>query len=351
MSRRFTIECLRPPQCNVNGPSNRVNPLSSIPAHPDSRSLAASLAPLVVQACGGRLGDITWFKTDWQRGGAATGKSTFKTDDGQSVPVILKLPVVQRELHWTRSLQDDVWAHNSAGDIPIPRLYACGETLGGYDLAWIVIEQFPHGPLGLHWHDDHIPRLVEAAARFHAAAEAFAVDAEPRQEDWPQLLHESADNVRTNHIGHDQRWSAAIKTLRHRLPRVLAEWNARDVQHWLHGDLHLANGMSRVALDSGPVCLIDLAEVHAGHWVEDAVYLERQLWARPERLKLHKPVKEMSAARKRFGLKVEGDYPRLAMIRRGLLAATAPRFIKSEGHPGYLEACLTWLEIALNELK
>ena len=41
-----------------------------------------------------------------------------------------------------------------------PRLYASDESIGGYDLAWIVIERFDHGPLGLHWHDDHVPRLV-----------------------------------------------------------------------------------------------------------------------------------------------------------------------------------------------
>jgi hypothetical protein len=104
-------------------------------------------------------------------------------------------------------------------------------------------------------------------------------------------------------------------------------------------------------MNLGPVCLIDLAEVHAGHWIEDAVYLERQLWARPERLKAHKPVREIAAARKRLGLSVDADYARLAMARRALLAATAPRFLKSEGHPAYLDACLGWLEIALSEFK
>ena len=42
---------------------------------------------------------------------------------------------------------------------------------------------------------------------------------------------------------------------------------------------------------------------------------------------------------------------RLAMIRRGLLAATAPKFIRSEGHPRHLEACLKWLEAANVDLK
>ena len=231
----------------------------------------------------------------------------------------------------------------------MPRLYASDETLAGYDLAWIVIERLEHGPLGMHWHDDHVPRVAEAAARFHGAARAFEIDQPPRVEDWHALLSEAAENVRVNNIQRRSEWTAAIKNLRHHVGRLASEWEQRQVQ-WLHGDLHLANAMSRVGLEQGPVCLIDLAEVHVGHWVEDAVYLERQLWARPERMKQHKPVKEIAAARKRAGLSVDAEYPRLAMIRRALLAGTAPRFMKSEGHPAYLDACLGWLEIALSEL-
>ena len=312
----------------------------------DSRSLAASLAPLLGQACDGRLGEILWFKTDWQRGGAATGRSTFRLNVGTIVPVVVKLPVVQRELLWTQRL-----GPAEQPDCITPRVYGCGETIGGYDLAWVIIEQFPHGPLGVHWHDDHVLRIAEAAARFHAAAGAFAVDQPPRHEPWHELVAHAHDNIKTNHINHEQRWAAALKAMRHKLDALVGEWEARDVNQWQHGDLHLANAMSRVSNDAGPVCLIDLAEVHAGHWIEDAVYLERQLWARPQRMSPHKPVKSIATARKALGLSVEPDYPRLAMIRRALLAATAPHFIKSEGHPAYLDACLDRLEIALNELK
>ena len=104
-------------------------------------------------------------------------------------------------------------------------------------------------------------------------------------------------------------------------------------------------------MEAGPVALIDLAEVRAGHWVEDAVYLERQFWARPKHLDAARPVKTLAAARRRLGLPVQDDYPRLAMARRVLLAATAPGFLKSEGDPRHLDACLGWLERALSELK
>jgi len=143
--------------------------------------------------------------------------------------------------------------------------------------------------------------------------------------------------------------------MRDRAADLVPEWRSRDSGQWIHGDLHLANTMSRVSMSKGTVSLIDLAEVHAGNWIEDdwiedAVYLERQFWARPERLKRHKPVKEIAAARRRLDLPVEPDYPRLAMIRRTLLAATAPSFLKSEGQPQHLAACLKWMEKGLKEL-
>jgi hypothetical protein len=319
---------------------------ASASATADHRSLAATLAPSLADACDGRLGDITWFKADWQRGGAATGTSTFRINDGVETPVVIKLPVTQRELTWTRRLQDD-----ADPEPVVPRLYAAGDSLAGYDLTWLVIEKFPVGPLGLHWHEDHVPRIAEATARFHAAAARYPVDQPPRIEPWDDLAKQAVDSIKTNRVEHHKRWTKALKTFRDRLDDLVAAWEQRDVKQWLHGDLHLANAMSRHAVDHNAVALIDLAEVHAGHWIEDAVYLERQLWARPQRMKPHKPVRSIAKARREWGLPVEEDYARLAMIRRALLAGTAPRFISSEGHPKHFEACLEWLERSLNELK
>lgn len=313
---------------------------------PAARSLGASLAPVLTEACGGHLGEITWFKTDWQRGGAATGTAMLRLPDGGEAPVVVKLPVVQRELLWTRRLQT-----SDSQALVVAKLYASGETLGDYDLAWMVMERFGHGPLGTHWHQDHTMRTADAAARFYAATSIYPVDAQPKTEPWTELVRDAQRSLKINTIDHKQRWNSAIKVLRHRLDRILEQWQARDVRQWLHGDLHLANAMSRVSLESGPVSLIDLAEVRPGHWVEDAIYLERQLWARPQRLGPAKPVKAIADARKAQGLAVDENYPRLAMIRRALLAGTAPKFLRSEGNPRYLEACLIWLETALEELK
>lgn len=311
----------------------------------DLRTLASRLAPLLDQVCDHRLHDLVWFKADWQRGGAATATAAYRGNDGEDLPVVVKLPVGERELRWTRILQAPP---GEAG--VVPRLYASDESIGGYDLGWIVIERFPFGPLGRHWGNDHVARIADAAARFYKAAAPTPVDQPPKREDWSVLVRESQESVKLNRLDRHKEWARALKALRRRLDDIVEEWRARDTNQWLHGDLHLANAMSRISEQEGEVALIDLAEIHAGHWIEDAIYLERQLWARPERLKPHAPVREIAHARKARGLGVDDDYGRLATIRRALLAATAPKFIKSEGHPVFLGACLDRLERSLAEL-
>ena len=329
-----------------------VNSPAVDPQTTDARTLAAALTPLLIQACEGSLGDLVWFRTDWQRGGAATGRATLslRADNGHDQTtrsVIVKLPVVDRELTWTRRLQTD------EPDQVAPRLYQSGESLGGYDLAWVVIERFEHGPLALHWHEKHIERIADAIARFSriaCSAAPVGADRQPRSEDWDVLLEQSLASVNVNHVADHRRWGTAIKSLHGRIASVLDLWESRDCHEWVHGDLHPANAMSRIGMNEGPVCLIDFAEVRPGHWLEDAVYFERLLWGRPELMKSAKPVKAIAAARRRLGLPVEDNYARLAAVRRALLAATAPRFMRSEGSPHYLHACLERLESALHEV-
>src|SRR5690606_12409434 len=157
--------------------------------------------------------------------------------------------------------------------------------------------------------------------------------------------------VKTNGVAERQRWTEALKSLAHRLDSVTAIWESRGPIEWLHGDLHMANAMCREPGDDAPVCLLDLAEVRPGHWVEDAVYLERQMWGFPERLRATKPVKAIGDARRRVGLDGGPDDARLATIRRVLLAGTAPAFMRSEGHPAYLRACLERLEQLLPQVR
>jgi len=307
-------------------------------------ALGQGLEPFLREACDQRLGPVTWFRTDWQHGGAATGRARLELDDGTSIEVVVKLPVSLTELRWLQRLQD------APDPLPIPRLLRCGLNLGGYDLAWVVIEWLPHGPLGTRWHDAHIQRTCEAAAAFHAAAADFKVDRDVRVEDWSDLLSRSRQAIRTQAIIGANRWKTAQKTLSRKLDTLVTLWRAREPIGWLHGDLHLANAMARQDINQGEVCLIDLAEVRPGHWVEDAVYLERLHWARPARLKNNAPLKHLARARKDRGLEVGSDYPLLADIRRALYAATAPAFLRTEGG-AHLDASLEHLEHALERLR
>lgn len=312
-----------------------------------SRGLATSLAPILAEVCENRLSSIHWFKTDWQRGGAATGRAQFEGENGPS-EVVVKLPVNQRELTWTRRLQP---IDTTDDDPVVPRLFASGAELNGYDLAWIVIERFPYGPLGRAWDDHHVNRMADAIARFHRTSSVFTVDQCPSPEDWHGLLEKARRSVTDNQLEPRKQWRQALKIVHDKLDCLLREWRSREMNQWLHGDAHLANAMARRDGNGCPVALIDLAEIHAGHWIEDAVYLERQLWGRPDLMKKHKPVKAVAAARKRHGLPVETEYPRLAMVRRTLLAATAPSFLATEGSPKHLETCLRWLELAPKDLQ
>ncbi len=310
---------------------------SSIPS-----SLASSLEPVLRKQTNNRVDNIHWFRTDWQRGGAATGFATWEGDDEQ-IEVVIKLPVNQRELLWTRKMQEP----NGV----VPLLLASGEELNGYDLTWMIIERFPVGPLGKHWDSNNIHRISEAAARFTNTASEFPIDQEGRLEDWDSLLKSAKNSVRKNHIDNESKWKKGHSLLSKKLQLLMEIWRSRRIDQWLHGDLHFANAMCRESSPDAKVALIDLAEVHAGHWIEDAVYLERQLWGHKTRLKETKPVPTMAAARKAIGMRVDDDYSRLVDVRRLMLAATAPAFMQSEGDPRYLTSCLLQLQNALDRLN
>jgi aminoglycoside phosphotransferase (APT) family kinase protein len=308
--------------------------------------LGAGLAPALLRVCGDALSNMHWFRTDWQRGGALTAYAKY--DDGKSVhDVVVKFPVPPRELHWLRRLQASEHQH---GDT-VPRLLASGEEIEGYDLAWVIMERLPHGPLDSSWQGAEWDLLVEAIGRFYAAADQTPVDQPPRQEGWPGILKRTRAVLREHNVPEEKRWSKAIKLFSRKLGGTLEVWDGRDTEQWCHGDLHLANAMTRSAAPSGPALLFDLAEVHAGHWVEDAVYLEHLYWAAPDRLGGRNLVKQIARERKARGLKLEPDWPAHANARRALLAASAPAYLRQEGNPRHLHAALERLEQATSQLN
>jgi len=306
----------------------------------------AQLEPVLLAQCGGRLSRVNWFRTDWQRGGALTGYATWSGDDGQDHAVVVKMPVPPREALWLGRLQSD----DGEATRVVPRVYARGEALGGYDLAWVVMERLPHGPLGATWEGREFDLLIEAAGRFYEAADQFAPTGEAQQRDWRALFEQARRAVRDKALPEAQRWSKALKKAHRRLKKWIAVWEDRPVEGWCHGDLHLANALTREPPPHGPALLIDPAEVHAGHWVEDAVYLEHLYWGRDDRLAGRDLVKAIARARKEYGLGVESEWPRLADLRRVLLAGGAPAYLASEGGRVHLHAALDVLEAALDRL-
>lgn len=307
-------------------------------------SLGSSLEPALCAECGGRLGAIRWFHADWQRGGASTAFSDWRFDDGTTREVMIKVPVGPVERRITAELSK-TGAHT-------PVVVATGVELAGYDLAWLVMERVPGNPLShLEPHKKRFVELAEAAAGFYRVeAELHRPDGVPEQTDWAMLLDKAREDARLSDIANQQHWNELIRQTQKLLPKLLPIWRGRDTHTWRHGDLHLGNAMLRPEGSPwGPAgcVLLDFAEVGLGHWVEDAIYLERLYWANPAKLCGVKPVKALAKARKAQGLDNGDDYNELANIRRVLLGACVPAFLHREGHPAYLEASLGVLENTL----
>jgi hypothetical protein len=330
-------------------------PVSPVPrslAHESSAALGASLAPALDAECGGRLSGIEWFRCVWQRGGAATGFAQWKGDDGEKHPVMVKVPVGPIEYQWTMRLSGAGDGAQSAS--PTPRVFAGGESLGGHDLAWLVMERLPGHTLTTGWCRESLEQLLAAAAAFHARAAKLGQPAGGSSlqvaMDWESQLSRAREAARQALFPEAQRWNEALKKVQKVLPKLASRWESRPINTWCHGDLHPGNALRR--RDSDPSCvLIDLALVHPGHWIEDAVYLERQFWGRPEALfELH-PVSHLAKMRRECGLATDGDYGGVANLRRVLMAACAPAHLAGDGHPRYLHAALEVLERLLPQVS
>lgn len=314
----------------------------------DAHDLGPALLPALQQACNHRLSDVRWFRTDWQTGGAATAFAHFACDDGVTRDVVVKVPVGPKEHRFLSSL--------ARVQAPTPRVAAGGLELNGYDFAWIIMERFPGDPLSARLHSDVFEHLAVAAARFHAAAsEAFAIERAGPGLEWERLILRGLEYIRANNdwVPHASDWIEALKTSHKALPQLLSIWNSRRINTWCHGDLHPGNCMERHAgstWGTPAYVLLDFAEVHPGHWVEDAVYMERIFWARPKFLGGIKPVTLMAQARRELGLDVSDDYGLIANVRRVLMAATTPAFMEREGHPAHLSATLDVLRRVLPQV-
>ena len=304
----------------------------------DAQDLAHELAPVLRQTCSGCLGPISWFRSTWQHGGAATGYADWTNATGQTQQVVVKLPVGFTEYFWTTRL--------SQGDTQgsTPRVIASGDALGHYDLAWLVIERIAGKTLGSDLASERVMALLHAAADLHRRAACVRQVSDrdtPSPPNWGQIIGKAREAVVDNHIPHEQRWTDALKRVGRHVESLVAQWRMRTIDTWCHGDLHPGNA---IVDGQNRLVLIDLGLVHAGHWVEDAVYLERQYWGHADLLHGVKPVSAMARIRRTLGLELGEDYSRVADLRRLLMAACVPAFLGREGTPAYVEAALGIVE-------
>lgn len=319
--------------------------------HGDVHSLATSLAPMLREQSGGRLGQIEWFQCAWQTSGAATGFSTWTFDDGRTVGTLVKIPVGPVEHNWTVGLgavEQAAWHHEQTMLRPTPRVLAGGMELGGYDLAWFVTERLAGQPLSQALDEQAVHELIDAAADFQLEALRHRPEVEaPPHHDWASAVDRARLAIKASGAPETQRWNEALKRVHRALPSLLAKWNSRSTRHWCHGDLHPGNALRRAGIGERPgrgCVLIDLALVHAGHWVEDAVYLERQFWGHAEKLHGIKPVSALAAARRARGLPADDDYAGIATARRVLMASVVPLFMDREHNAKYMHASLEVIE-------
>jgi hypothetical protein len=305
--------------------------------------LAHALVPALVAACEGRLERIEWFSSTGQRGGAATATGVWRSDAGDK-PVFIKLPVDPTEYRWTSALSR---AHADAPRVT-PVVLAGGEELGGHDLAWLVCERLdtPHTPTRLG--EAGVRAVLHSCVLMQQAAEAQCSPMSlptPVLPDWERALARGREACKSGEVPDGPRWVQLIHWVQRHLPAMTALWRSRPINSWCHGDLHPGNVMCRpgdaLCGAQGPArVLVDLGLFHAGHWIEDALYFERQYWGHKHLLFGIKPVTFVANDRRQRGLVSGGDYGRLANVRRVLAAACAPALIEREGNPAYLAAAL-----------
>lgn len=309
-------------------------------------SLGISLGPALHDACGGRLGHIEWFVSPWQHSGAATGRTWWRLPSGAVVPAIVKAPVGYREWYWSTHLggcNPMQWDDPQNKASPVPRVLSSGIELGGYDIAWLVMERILGESVAQRMGSSALERLFASAAALHrAAADIKAPTPDDRADPpaWHRLVERARSACEDNpQLPGQQAWLTQLDRVARVLDRVIEVWEGRPTATWCHGDLHPGNAVLRDQ-GSGDAVLLDLGLIHAGHWVEDALYLERLYWGRPEVLEGICPVSCLGAQRARLGLAIGDDDATYANARRLLMAATSPGFLAQEGDPRYLAAAL-----------
>jgi len=191
--------------------------------------------------------------------GAGGGFHFASTHPIKGTPVLLKIGSGLGERYWMEQIS------RTAPDI-VPTVYATGSRLGKLEVGWILLERIEAYDLGAGWQGNEFEMLLEAAARFQAAAHRIP-NRHTIQADL-QWLRACVDQ--------GIQWGAPGPT------NIIVDRMERDFA-WVcsvcppgvcHGDIHLGNG-----LPLGPppkrcqLLLVD-ARPHWIPWAFEAAYLQ-----------------------------------------------------------------------------
>ncbi len=169
------------------------------------------------------------------------------------IPVVLKLNTTATEIEWMTEI-----AARTA-DL-IPHVYASGTTLGGADVAWLLLADTPY-------HFDSAQaldcrKLMAAAARFQqTAAEidgtTYGIDREFLDMYLPQAIEARCPGPGAEVLA--------------RMPADLAWLDDNSPRVRCHGDVHFGNAVA--TQPGGQLLLIDPIP-RTAHWAWDAAYAQ-----------------------------------------------------------------------------
>ncbi len=206
-----------------------------------------------------------------------------------SLPVIIKTGVAESEMYWTE--------HLAAADPTLFPLFLAAGCVSVPEncnrINFFAAERLLYSLIGSLWQGRQTEMLLDAAARFHQAAQQVA--AQPLSQlslkDVMQWLAEGG----ARHPPGDWVSVAAFAEQDY-------DWLLRTCPFVIcHGDLHVGNAFSRTAPPDGSALLIDINPV-LQPWVFDAAWVETCLWKNQGRRGIGDTIRELAARRRILGL-------------------------------------------------
>jgi len=250
----------------------------------------------------------------------------------RGTPVDIKVGLSEGELFWTRAISQ------RAPDL-VPALFASGQHLAGFELAWKAVEHCRGGVLGPQWGGYEFEMLLEAGVAFQAAA------ADIQLPDGPvRLQSRTTEDVRGwLRAALPDRPPGPVQALLEKVEDDFA-WVAANCETVTsHGDLHMCNAVTRDGPPAGQVLLIDFA-VCRQPWAFEAARLQVLNSLDPKRPGFRDLVARMGEIREGRGLSTCPDLEQLSALTLAWYAAQMWHLIPARrGLPDYAKMLEAYL--------